>query len=194
MWRCIFLFVILTPYSIGGFWDRAQIDKVFAFVAAGEAEEAHSLVQTWGATAHDFGLDILTQGHGTEALEWFDAIIPLYPEDNDINRVARAWVLRAQGYSEDARAEAVSCTYSENILAQARAHYLLALMSRSDGEMQDAFDHAQQARELFVMKNRHRGKEYCDELLDFWSRGKSSNHTNLSDGSQGPPPTDSGGA
>lgn len=187
----VLFFLLISTLSFSqNYWSQSQIDDIFLKIDKGLIEQAKAQLQSSGSTPYDFGLDLLAQGRGLEAEDWFLEMI-----SNDVNgqtafyKIGLAWTYRSLGNSSLAMSEIQEMLQSGDLLVQARSNYLQGLLYIDLGETFRGRQHLEQSLTLYNHLGKKGGADMCSNVLQHLSRafGKSSGVTT---GLPSPPPRD----
>ncbi len=140
-------------------WSQAQIDQAFEHMTYHPAD-AGPLLESWGVTVHDFGLDLLAQGRGQEALLWTEiSVANTYDAGT-----ARAWALGALGLEDEAFALLDQIINQDSMIERARAFYILSLLSLRRGDFDQALVAATYGKETYEILGRTFGVAACQTI------------------------------
>lgn len=172
-------------------WSAEQIDDAFSLVRE-DSQSAVALVQSWGADPYDFGLDLLAQGRGYQALTWFDRLAQVNDANPGLYLVGMAWSYRALGMQEVAQEMVFDLINDENPLVQARSTYLLGLLYLDQGDRTATQSYLNLSQEHYASLGRQGGVDLAQRVLDsLFVNGKAAGS---GPGSPGLPPRNDGDA
>lgn len=165
------LIIILLSLCSGwgysqSFWDSEKIETTFDLIRAGKANEAQEKVMSWGNTPYDFGLDLLSQGRGQQALDWFEAMISISDTKTvGVFHIGLAWSYRALGEPELAELEIHSVFRSTDLLTKARGYYLLGLLELDKGQTEYGLSLIQESQDLYRYLDKSGGVMLCQDVI-----------------------------
>ena len=186
------LLILATSMAFGqNHWTADQIDEAFV-LAKENGQEAMGLVREWGADPYDFGLDLLAQGRGYQALNWFNLLSQTSEETRSLYEVGMAWSYRALGMQETAEDMILDLINDEDALVAARASYLLGLLHVDQGHVGSGRYYLEMSQDRYRDISRQGGVELTQRVLDSLDvNGKSAG---TGPGNSGLPPRNDGNA
>lgn len=152
--------LVSAPPTIAGIWTQEQIDQVFDLVRTGHTEDAIWQLEMWGVSANNFGLDLLQQGRGNDALFWTEATSEFS------FRTSRIWALGVLGRIDEAQTLIDQVLQDGTALEIARANYLGAVFALQAHDTNQAHAYAYAALEYYEQQNRQKGINLCMQILE----------------------------
>lgn len=162
-----FMLLFLSMLSMNTWattWTDSQVSEIFNSLYTNGASAAADVVNAYGSTAYDFGLDLMDRGESDRSLSWYNAMIAA-SDDPGVYLIGKAWVQKENGDLNNAIVTANRvANSSDNMLVRARASYLLGTFYQSVGSPY-ATTELLNAKSLYENLGLSGGVELCQRLL-----------------------------
>lgn len=158
----LILIMAFPSFGITKSWTPAEVDQVFNVLYHEGAITAAELVESYGVTPYDFGMDLLPIDK-SKSLAWFSAQFQVTSDPQFL--FGKAWLEMETNDLLTAMQTANKLLSQTEGLAKARAHYLLGVIYFKGGGNGYARSELMAAMDLYQELEKLGGVRLCQLLL-----------------------------